>query len=58
MDRTKVIAALVCFAYLVCICGPAVMLMHLHRAAFVVLVLALAAFGWPTVKPFAKKLTE
>ena len=56
--KDKVIAALVCFAYLVCICGPAVMLMHLHRAAFVVLVLGLAAFGWPTVKPFAKKLTD
>lgn len=58
MEKNKIIAALVCFAYLVCISGPVVMLLHFHRAAFIVLVLGLAAFGWPTVKPFAKKLAE
>lgn len=58
MDRNRVIAALVCFAYLLCISGPVVALLHFHRAGFILFVLGLAVFGWPAVKPFAKRLTE
>lgn len=58
MDLEKIKAAAVCFAYIVCIAGPSVMLLSINRAAFVLLVAGLAAFGWPTVKTYFERLAK